>query len=752
MTYHSPRNIVLTSTAMAYIDGRVAAGHGKSASQVVHAALRFQRHDAQVDHTGAVFLLGLDVTLRGLNDPLRAMNEAASMLGAHLRADRVGYAWIEDDDEHSTVTGEWAAPDMPRRARRHCLNDFGPLFVAALRQGRTVALEDASAVSLTEGTGVAPAFEAAAARAVLVVPLVKFGRLRACLYIHQRTPRAWTESEEGLVRDVAERTWIIVERGRTEAALRESEQRFRELADNISQFAWTADANGSINWYNKRWHDYTGMTLQDMEGRGWTKVHHADHVDRIVAATSEAVRTGEPWEDTFPLRDKNGAYRLFLTRVQPIRNDEGQVVRWFGTNTDVTALRQAEDALRDLNHTLESRVEAEVAARLKGEETLRQSQKMEAVGQLTGGIAHDFNNLLQSISGNLEMVQSRIAQGRGAETVGYVSAAMASVERAGALTQRLLAFSRRQPLDSKSVDANRLVGEMEDMIRRAVGPAIEVEFVLEGRLWTTLCDAHQLENALLNLAINARDAMPGGGRLTLKTANAYLDDAYAASQGDGLVSGQYVSVSVTDTGIGMPADVATRAFEPFFTTKKVGQGTGLGLSMLYGFSKQSHGHAHIHSEQGRGTTVLLYLPRALGSGADRDDGADADGAEQGEARQTVLVVEDDAAVRILLTEALGNEGYKVLEAQDGSSGLHALMSATRVDLLVTDVGLPGMNGRELAAAARERRPDLKVLFVTGYAYPAGLGQGAALPPGMELVTKPIALASLMTKVRAMIDA
>ena len=753
MTNRSAHNVVLTPELTACVDGRVSADQDWIASEVVHAALRFQRHESRVDHAGQNFLLRLDERLRGVNDPRQAMNETASMLGAHLEADRVGFAWIEEDDEQYVVEAEWTVADMPSRLGRRRLSDFGVPFVAALRQGRTVAFGDALSASLTQGADVAAAFAAVDTNTVIVVPLVRWGRLRAFLFVHQRTPRVWTESEEGLVRDVAERSWVVVERARTGTALRESEQRLHELADNISQFAWTADADGWINWYNKRWHDYTGMTLQQIEGWGWTKVHHPDHVDRIVAGFSKALRTGEPFEDTFPLRSKDGEYRWFLTRVLPIRDDGGHIVRWFGTNTDVTALREAKDALRELNATLESRVEQEVAARARTEETLRQSQKMEAVGQLTGGIAHDFNNLLQSISGSLEMLQARVAQGRVAEAARYVSAAMTSVERASALTQRLLAFSREKALDPKPVSANRLVAGMEDLIRRAVGPAIEVEVMLAGGLWTTVCDAHQLENALLNLAINARDAMPDGGRLTIETANAYLDDAYAASQGDGLEPGQYVSVSVTDTGIGMPAEVAKRAFEPFFTTKRVGQGTGLGLSMLYGFTKQSKGHARIDSEQGHGTTVLLYLPREHGFAAESESGVDnPEQAEQAEAAKTVLVVEDDAAVRMLVVDALNDAGFRVLEAPDGPSGLQALISATRLDLLVTDVGLPAMNGRQLADAARERRPDLKVLFITGYAYPAGLGQGAALPPGMGLITKPFALASLMTKVQAMIDA
>jgi PAS domain S-box-containing protein len=620
MTSNAAQDIVFAPDLMAYVDSRVAAGQGRSVSEVVHSAIRLQRHESRVDQVSRSFLLRLDERLRMLNEPRQALDEAISMLGEHLGVDRVGSAWIDDDD-NCVVEAEWTAANMPGLRGRRSLNNYGPLFLAALRQGRTVAFDDTRAASLMEDEGVAAAFAVGSTRAVIAVPLVKRGRLRACFYVHQKTPRAWTESDEGVVRDVAERTWAILERARTEAALRESEQRFHELADNISQFTWTADASGWIYWYNKRWHDYTGLTLEQTKGWGWTAIHHPDHIGRVMETFPRALRAGEPWEDTFPLRSKTGEYRWFLTRVLPIRDDQGHVVRWFGTNTDVTALREAKAALTKLNNTLESRVEEEVAARAKSEDTLRQSQKMEAVGQLTGGIAHDFNNLLQSMSGSLEIVQARAAQGRMAEVDRFVSVALTSVQRASALTQRLLAFSRRRALDPKPVDVNLLVAGMEDMIRRTVGPAIKVEAVLPGELWPTWCDAHQLENALLNLAINARDAMPEGGHLTIETANAYLDGPYAASRGGGLEPGQYVSVSVTDTGTGMPAEVAKRAFEPFFTTKLVGQGTGLGLSMLYGFAKQSNGHARIESEQGQGTTVLLYLPRDYGIGAEPDEAA-----------------------------------------------------------------------------------------------------------------------------------
>jgi PAS domain S-box-containing protein len=417
---------------------------------------------------------------------------------------------------------------------------------------------------------------------------------------------------------------------------------------------------------------------------------------------------------------------------------------------EIVARAAVEADLQRLNETLEQRIASEVAERTKAEEALRQAQKMEAIGQLTGGIAHDFNNLLQGVVGSLHMLRSRAAAGRTADLGRYVDAALASADRAAALTHRLLAFARRQPLDPKAVDANRLVASLEDLVRRTVGPAIQVETVLAGGLWPTLCDLHQLENAVLNLCINARDAMPEGGRLTIETANAHLDDAYIAAQRD-LTPGQYVALCVTDTGTGMSAEVIARAFDPFFTTKPLGEGTGLGLSMIYGFVRQSNGHVRIYSEEGFGTAVKLYLPRYRGeAGIEAAPEVQAKQPHAG-AGETVLVVEDEAVVRLLIVEVLEDLGYVPLEAENAAAGLRVLRAGARIDLLVTDVGLPGgMNGRKLADAARQIQPGLKVLFITGYAQNAAIGNGI-LEPGMAMLTKPFALDALGTKIRFMIE-
>jgi signal transduction histidine kinase/CheY-like chemotaxis protein len=404
---------------------------------------------------------------------------------------------------------------------------------------------------------------------------------------------------------------------------------------------------------------------------------------------------------------------------------------------------------------LEARVQERTAAleatereRQKIAVALTQAQKMEAVGQLTGGLAHDFNNMLTGVVGCLELLQARLAQGRIEQLGRYIGMAQQGAQRAAALTQRLLAFSRRQTLDPKPTNLNTLVAGMTELIRSTMGPGIAIETVLEEELLLTLCDPHQLENALLNLCINARDAMPEGGQLTIQTENTRLDPAQAAALPEAR-PGEYAVLCVTDTGCGMTPEVIARAFDPFFTTKPLGQGTGLGLSMIYGFVQQSGGHVQISSRVGQGTTVRLCLPRH-------------DGAEQSHlthrpptparavAQGTVLVVDDEPPVRMLISEVLTDLGYAVQVAWDGPSAREMLNSAARLDLLITDVGMPGgMNGRQLADAAREQRPELRVLFITGYADTILSGPGI-LGTGMEVMTKPFAISDLTEKVRALV--
>ena len=455
----------------------------------------------------------------------------------------------------------------------------------------------------------------------------------------------------------------------------------------------------------------------------------ADNLEAVRGIWGRAL-AGEEFIEIAQFGDPKRDRRHYEMRFGVLRNPVGEQIGAYQFVYDVTERLEEQERLRD------------------AEAALRQSQKMDAVGQLTGGIAHDFNNLLAGISGSLELMQTRIKQGRLSDVERYMTAAQGAARRAAALTHRLLAFSRRQTLDPKPTNVNALVLGMEELIQRTVGPAVHVEVVGASGLWTALVDPPQLENALLNLCINARDAMPDGGRMIIETANKWLDER-AARKHD-IPAGQYLSLCVTDTGSGMTEDVLAKAFDPFFTTKPIGAGTGLGLSMIYGFAKQSGGQVRIYTEVGQGTTVCIYLPRHLGEADDADPLDALPSPERAEQGETVLVVDDEPTVRMLVTEVLEDLGYVAIEVADSAAGLKVLQSDVRIDLLVTDVGLPGgMNGRQMADAGRVVRPKLKVLFITGYAENAVLSSGH-LEHGMAVLTKPFVVETLAARIREMI--
>ena len=560
----------------------------------------------------------------------------------------------------------------------------------------------------------------------------------------------------------------ITDRKRAEQALRESEALARENIERV-QLALAAGAIiGIWNWdlvSDRLTVDEAfvhAFGLDPALGRIGLSLEqvlatvHPDDKPALSAAIGKAIARGGAYAQQYRVRRADGKYYWIEANGRVQQAPDGTPLNFPGVLIDVEKRRAVEAErdrvaaeLRALNETLEQRVAERTADLLRAEEQLRQSQKMEAVGQLTGGLAHDFNNLLTGVIGSLELMKTRIAQGRIKDVDRYVEAAQGAANRAAALTHRLLAFSRRQTLDPKPTDVNRLVSGMEEMVRRTAGPAIAVETVGPADLWATLVDPGQLENALLNLCINARDAMPDGGRITVEAANQRLDRRAARVRD--MEPGEYVSLCVTDNGTGMTPEVAAKALDPFFTTKPIGQGTGLGLSMIYGFAKQSGGQVRIHSEVGKGTTVCLYLPRHLGAAEAPEPASELADAPRAETGQAVLVVDDEPTVRMLVKEVLEDLGYTAIEAADGAAGLKVLRSDVRVDLLVTDVGLPGgMNGRQLADAARVVRPSLMVLFITGYAENAVVSHGH-LDPGMHVLPKPFAMEALASRIKALIS-
>jgi PAS domain S-box-containing protein len=550
----------------------------------------------------------------------------------------------------------------------------------------------------------------------------------------------------------------------TAERLRVSEERFRTLAEGIPQLVWRSLSSGERTWSSPQWIAYSGLSERDSQGLGWLEALHPDDRQGTIAAWSEA-EASAVFRADYRVRDAaGGSYRWFQSRATPVRDPEGRIVEWFGTGTDIDDQVRAREVLARGREELEMLVvertsdlarvldelRAEAAERAQAEEALRQSQKMEAVGQLTGGIAHDFNNMLQGIAGTVELARRRVTEGRTADSLRFLDTTRTAVDRAAALTHRLLAFARRQQLDPRPVDPDGLVANMAELIRRTMGPGILVELNLRDGAWGVHCDPNELESALVNLCINARDAMAGagggagaaGGKLTIGTDDLHLGAAEVGGH-EGVAEGEFVAISVGDTGAGMPPGIIERVFEPFFTTKPLGQGTGLGLSQVYGFVRQSHGIVQLESAPGKGTTVKLCLPRHE-RGAEEAEQAVSLAPEPARVGETVLLVDDEDGVREPASEHLRDLGYVTLEAKDGPSALRILNSVGRLDLLITDVGLPnGMNGRQVAEAVREQLPDVPVLFITGYA-------GTALPPGIEVIRKPFDLDTLARRIQALL--
>jgi PAS domain S-box-containing protein len=532
--------------------------------------------------------------------------------------------------------------------------------------------------------------------------------------------------DKGRLIGFAKITRDMTEQRQAQLRALESERRFRLLVQGVTDYAiYMLSPEGRVTNWNAGAERIKGYRQDDIVGEHFSRFYTPEDVQaNLPAKALEMARRDGRYEAEGWRQRRDGSRFWAGVVIDPIY-DEGELVGFAKITRDLTERQEAQTRLF-------------------------QSQKMEAVGQLTGGLAHDFNNLLTGISGSLELLKVRLAQGRISDLERYITAAQGASSRAAALTHRLLAFARRQTLDPKPTAPNALITNIQDMIQRTVGPEIKVKTQFAQCVWPILCDPNQLENAILNLCINGRDAMPNGGRITIETANASLDPR-GAKEYD-LQPGQYVAICVTDSGTGMPPDVVARAFDPFFTTKPTGHGTGLGLSMIYGFARQSGGQVRIHSEVDVGTTVRIYLPRHHGEPERETPEVPLTEAPRAEAGETVLIVDDEPTVRMLVTEVLAELGYAAIEAADGVSGLKVLQSDVRIDLLITDVGLPGgLNGRQMADAARDRRPELRVLFITGYAESAMLDNDR-LEKGMHVLTKPFAMDVLGSRIKSIINA
>jgi len=662
--------------------------------------------------------------LRDLETTFAIASTAMEVVGPLMGCIRAGYGTIDAPRRVIEVQRDWVArPDVVSVAGRHSFDDYG-VHLENLERGETVVIPDVEKDPRTAPH--AANFLALEVRSLLNVPLMEHGQLVAVLLLHDSRVRDWSEDEIDFLRNIADRVWATSERFRVLAELRGANEelerrvaqrtRERDRIWKISQeLLGVMDVRARLLSVNPAWStvlgwredELVGATPALLEAEGGASMRA--ELERLTA--SDSTRRFET-----SLRHKNGSVRHLSWTVVLVA-EEGLV---YGVGRDITEQRLIE-------------------------EELRQSQKMEAVGKLTGGVAHDFNNLLQVISGNLQLLQRDVTNNERA--LRRVRNAISSVNRGAKLASQLLAFARRQPLQPLVLDLGRLVRGMDDLLRRSLGDDVQVEAVIAGGLWNTFADPNQLENVILNLAINARDAMGGSGTLTLEVDNAVLDDDYARLHPE-VAPGAYVMLAVSDTGSGMSQEVMERAFEPFFTTKPEGRGTGLGLSMVYGFVKQSDGHIELRSELGRGTTFRLYLPRT--HQVEMELPEVLSGPVEG-GTETILVVEDDVEVRATAVDILTEFGYRVLKAVDGQSALSLLRRGAAVDLLFTDVVMPGpVRSPDLARQAQALLPDLEVLFTSGYTEDA-IVHGGRLDPGVHLLGKPYRSEDLARKVRQLLD-
>ncbi len=663
------------------------------------------------------FFGALEDRLFRAGDAMQAMGAAAEMLGQRLGASRCAYADVAPDTDRFWIRSDFTAPGIESSAGAYSLDLFGPRAAAEMRAGRTLVVRDVPR-ELDEGEG-REMFRAIGIDAIVCCPLIKDDRLTAMMAVHQAHPRDWTAAEIALIREVVERCWAHVERVGAEARLRESEERLRLAVDNADVGFWDVDLLTDTMIWPPRTKAMFGIsahvpvTLQSF----YDGLHPTDREATIAAyaaASDPALRALYDVEYR-TIGAEDGLVRWVAAKGRGVFDADGRCLRIAGTAVEITARKDAEEALRELNVTLEARIATAIAEREEAQEALRQSQKMEAMGQLTGGVAHDFNNLLTPIVGSLDML---LRKGIGNEREQrLIAGAAQSAERAKTLVQRLLAFARRQPLQVVPVDVARLVTGMGELVASTTGPQIKVAVEAPDDLPAARADANQLEMAILNLAVNARDAMPDGGTLRISASAESVTPGHPAP----LRPGHYIRLSVADTGAGMDDATLARAVEPFFSTKGIGKGTGLGLSMVHGLASQLGGALTIQSRPGLGTNIELWLPRSSVA----PDAADVvrDTAAVPASHGTALLVDDEELVRMSTADMLVDLGYRVVEADCAEAALGLMHAGEPFDLLVTDHLMPGMNGTDLARVVIAARPGTPVLLVSGYAESEGIAAG-----------------------------
>jgi PAS domain S-box-containing protein len=704
------------------------------------------------------FRTRLGDALRNLADPRAVMAAAARRLGRHLRADRVGYAEVDESGQYFTIERDWVNGSMHSGVGRHRLDELGPQLIAEALTGAAVRIDDSDTDPRIDPIVARVQHALGGLRASLTVPLVKGGRLAAFLAVQQRTPRHWTDEDEAIAREVAERTWSAVERARAETALRATSDRLRLILESTTGYGiLTLDLDGRISLWNAGAEQLLGWREEEVLGQPVDLFFTPEDRAQDVPAQEmrRAADAGRAVDDRQHVR-KDGSRFFASGLMMPLRNGDGRLLGYLKVLRDRTLEHQVQEALErgvaertaELAATNRQLLE-QIEERERVETTLRQLQRLEAIGQLTTGVAHDFNNLLTVISGNIGILE-RTAAAPDADPqlrrrLGYMKVA---AERGAKLTAQMLAFSRRQRLEAKVVDLNASVAGMRDLLQSSMGGSVKLTVKPEPALWPALVDPTQIELAILNLAINARDASPVGGELIIETANVTIAEPAVRPEEPG--PGEYVMVAVTDHGSGMPPDVLARVFEPFFTTKAVGKGSGLGIPQVYGFAKQSGGGMRIETRLGEGTTVKVFLPRAAGALPVGDGEAPAPTrVRSGAVRQRILLVDDDTDVREVTAAILTAHGYEVIEAGCGGSALDALdREGAKLDLLVVDYAMPGMNGMEVARAARARWPALPMLVITGYAGFAELKEVSE----EHIVSKPFHDEELLAKVGAMLGA